>query len=111
MYQFSTESHSLQTKKNSTDCNEHQCKHLIRICSGQMLCFITDTKIETVEARHASVHVMHPPLRRRRIAATHSQTHNICGNGKLLPVTPKINFVSSRGHFYCTTNYHLESGN
>lgn len=76
-----------------------------------MLCFIIDTKIATVETRLASVRVMYLPLH-PSYPTTHSQTqgveHNICGDGEWLPVIPEINF-SSRGHFYCTTNYQLES--
>lgn len=46
MYQFSTESHSQENKGNSSDWDEHQCKHLIRICLRPLLCLIIDPKIE-----------------------------------------------------------------
>lgn len=77
-----------------------------------MLCFIIDTKIETVETRLAPVLMIYLPLHCHilQLILTDQVELNICGNGKWLPVIPGINF-SSRGHFYCTTNYHLESDN
>lgn len=49
-----------------------------------MLCFIIDTKIETVETRLAPVRMIYLPLHRHilQLILTDQVEHNIRGNGK-----------------------------
>lgn len=109
MYQFSTESHSLQTKKTVRIGMNISVNNLIRVCLRRLLCFITDTKIKAAKTRVASVHLIYLPLQ-WPILQLRDETHNIGGNGTWLPATPWIN-SSSLGHFNCTANYLLESDN